>query len=46
MAVAAADFPKSSDMEGLDALDIALNLMKTSTLNGFRVTVINELATL
>lgn len=45
-AVATSEFPKSSDMEGLDALDIPMFLMKTASLNGFQVTVVNELATL
>lgn len=46
LAVNPSAFPKRADNAGLDVLDIALWLMKTSTLNGYRVTVINETTTL
>lgn len=49
-AVAANKFPKRGSAqnyaEGLDVLDIGLWLMKTSTLNGCQITVINETVTL
>lgn len=48
MAVAAREFPKRGTApayaEGLDVLDVPLWLMKTATLNGLQVTVINETA--
>lgn len=46
MAVNPKEFPKPAEMEGLDVLDVPLWLMKTPTLNGYRVTIINETATL
>jgi hypothetical protein len=49
MAVASREFPTRgsapSYAEGLDVLDVPLWLMKTSTLNGLQITLINETAT-
>lgn len=49
MAVASREFPTRgsapSYAEGLDVLDVPLWLMKTATLNGLQVTLINETAT-
>lgn len=47
-AVAASEIPKQVDggegAEGLDVVDVPLLLMKTATLNGHRLTLINEVA--
>jgi hypothetical protein len=50
MAVAAREFPTRGtppgSAEGATVLDVPLWLMKTASLNGIRVTVINETADL
>jgi hypothetical protein len=45
MAVSPRGWPKRSEVEGLDTLDIDLWLMKTATLNGYQFVLVNEDAT-
>lgn len=45
LAVNPSGFPKRADNAGLDVLDVPLWLMKTPTLNGYQITLINETAT-